>query len=115
MKSRSTRKKKTKVTAAAFTKGFLDLVGDLTPILVSMVTTSKTAQDLLDEPIPKESRERVKKKIDSLLHTTDLSRVGQKLGLPNSAADSFVSGKVSTVSSTCGSMTATPTALGGQF
>ena len=56
------------MTAAAFTKGFLDLVGDLTPILVSMVTTSKTAQELLDEPIPKESREMVKKKIDALLH-----------------------------------------------
>ncbi|CAD7934187.1 unnamed protein product [Amoebophrya sp. A120] len=61
------------VTAAAFTKGFLDLVGDLTPILVSMVTTSRTAQELLDEPIPKHSRELVKKKIDSLLHTKELT------------------------------------------
>merc|ERR1712194_152062 len=45
------------VTAAAFTKGFLNLIGDLTSILVSMVTTSKTAQELLDEPVPKRSRE----------------------------------------------------------
>ena len=51
------------------------MVGDLTPILVSMVTTSKTAQELLDEPIPKESRERVKRKIDALLHVSDIESV----------------------------------------
>lgn len=53
-------------SAAAFTKGFLDLEGDLTPILISLVTTERT--DLLDEPIPKEEREEVKDFVDQLLH-----------------------------------------------
>jgi len=36
------------ITAAAFTKGFLDLEGDITPILVSLVTRDAFAQGLLD-------------------------------------------------------------------
>lgn len=56
-------------TAAAFTKGFLDLEGDLTPILVSLVCYDDFARDLLDEPIPKEDRDKVKRRIDELLHS----------------------------------------------
>ena len=56
-------------TAAAFTKGFLDLEGDLTPILVSLVCYDDFARDLLDEPIPKEDRDKVKRKIDAILHS----------------------------------------------
>jgi len=57
-------------TAAAFTKGFLDLEGELTPILTSLVTTSEAAKALLDEPIPREKRDSVKDHIDYLLHMT---------------------------------------------
>ena len=56
-------------TAAAFTKGFLDLEGDLTPILVSLVCYDDFARALLDEPIPKEDRDKVKARIDQLLHS----------------------------------------------
>ncbi|KAF4742241.1 hypothetical protein FOZ62_002446, partial [Perkinsus olseni] len=56
-------------TAAAFTKGFLDLEGDLPPILVSLVCVDGFARKLLDRPIPKEDRNKVKKMIDTILHT----------------------------------------------
>ena len=55
-------------TAAAFTKGFLDLEGDLTPILVSLVCYDDFARELLDEPIPKEDRDKVKRRIEEILH-----------------------------------------------
>jgi inositol hexakisphosphate/diphosphoinositol-pentakisphosphate kinase len=55
-------------TSAAFTKGFLDLEGDLTPILVSLVCYDDFASALLDEPIPKEDRDKVKARIDEILH-----------------------------------------------
>jgi hypothetical protein len=55
-------------TSAAFTKGFLDLEGDLTPILVSLVCYDDFARALLDEPIPKEDRDKVKARIDEILH-----------------------------------------------
>jgi hypothetical protein len=57
-------------TAAAFTKGFLDLEGDLTPILVSLVCYDDFARGLLDEPIPKEDRDKVKARIDEILHSS---------------------------------------------
>jgi inositol hexakisphosphate/diphosphoinositol-pentakisphosphate kinase len=56
-------------TAAAFTKGFLDLEGDLTPILVSLVCYDDFARALLDEPIPKQDRDKVKARIDEILHS----------------------------------------------
>ena len=55
-------------TAAAFTKGFLDLEGDLTPILVSLVCYDDFARGLLDEPIPRDDRDTVKKTIAEILH-----------------------------------------------
>ena len=58
-------------TAAAFTKGFLDLEGDLTPILVSLVCYDEFAKELLDEPIPKNDRDLVKQKIEDILHLND--------------------------------------------
>ena len=36
------------MTAAAFAKGFLELEGDLTPLLVSLVNKSKAANTMLD-------------------------------------------------------------------
>lgn len=63
----SSQEGRCQVTAAAFTKGFLDLEGDLTPILVSLVTRDAFAQGLLDEPIPKKQRDAVKAKIEQLL------------------------------------------------
>jgi len=59
------------MTAAAFTKGFLDLEGDITPILVSLVCYDDFARELLDEPIPKEDRDKVKKTIEEILHSTE--------------------------------------------
>jgi inositol-hexakisphosphate/diphosphoinositol-pentakisphosphate 1-kinase len=56
-------------TAAAFTKGFLDLEGDLTPILVSLVFYDDFARGLLDEPVPKDDRNKVKEKIANILHS----------------------------------------------
>ena len=37
------------MTAAAFTKGFLDLEGMLTPILASLVSKNKAATAMLDD------------------------------------------------------------------
>jgi len=63
----SSQEGRCQITAAAFTKGFLDLEGDITPILVSLVTRDAYAQKFLDEPIPKKLRDEVKQKIESLL------------------------------------------------
>lgn len=63
----SSQEGRCQITAAAFTKGFLDLEGDITPILVSLVTCDSFARGLLDEPIPKKQRDFVKQKIENLL------------------------------------------------
>jgi len=63
----SSQEGRCQITAASFTKGFLALEGDITPILVSLVTRDTFAQGLLDEPIPKKEREMVKAKVESLL------------------------------------------------
>jgi len=63
----SSQEGRCQITAAAFTKGFLDLDGDIVPILVSLVTRESYAQGLLDAPIPKKERDAVKQKIESLL------------------------------------------------
>lgn len=56
------------MTAAAFSKGFLDLEGKLTPILVSLVRKDKAAIKLLDEASPaNEDIAAVKSKIHSIL------------------------------------------------
>eukprot|EP00403_Amphidinium_massartii_P043782 CAMPEP_0178457576 /NCGR_PEP_ID=MMETSP0689_2-20121128/47086_1 /TAXON_ID=160604 /ORGANISM="Amphidinium massartii, Strain CS-259" /LENGTH=598 /DNA_ID=CAMNT_0020083827 /DNA_START=40 /DNA_END=1834 /DNA_ORIENTATION=+ len=54
-------------TAASFAKGFLDLQGDPTPILAGLVMRDSYAQRLLDEPIPKEERDKVKMTIKDFL------------------------------------------------
>jgi len=64
------------ITAGAFTKGFLDLDGDIIPILVSLVTRDRYSQTLLDEPVPKVLRDQVKKKIENLmLSYQDMSEI----------------------------------------
>lgn len=59
------------MTAAAFAKGFLELEGDLTPILVSLVTTlGKDANKMLDHSGQAEANkeiERTKEKLKNLL------------------------------------------------
>lgn len=45
------------ITSAAFTKGFLDLEGELTPILVALVIHNRKAHALLDES-PQHSHEK---------------------------------------------------------
>mmetsp|Transcript_7635 Transcript_7635/g.16836 ORF Transcript_7635/g.16836 Transcript_7635/m.16836 type:complete len:1122 (-) Transcript_7635:55-3420(-) len=54
-------------TAASFTRGFLDLQGDPTPILAALVMRDDYAQMLLDEPVPKAERDLVKARIVELL------------------------------------------------
>ncbi|CEM21967.1 unnamed protein product [Vitrella brassicaformis CCMP3155] len=56
------------VTSAAFTKGFLDLEGELTPILVQLVIRDGKAHALLDDTSPVEERGYVKEQIDQFLH-----------------------------------------------
>mmetsp|Transcript_11145 Transcript_11145/g.24921 ORF Transcript_11145/g.24921 Transcript_11145/m.24921 type:complete len:1196 (+) Transcript_11145:120-3707(+) len=63
----SSQEGRCQITAAAFTKGFLDLEGDIKPILVSLVNSDSYAQALLDEPIPRKERDAVKQKIESLV------------------------------------------------
>jgi hypothetical protein len=63
----SSQEGRCQITAAAFTKGFLDLEGDIIPILVSLVTRDGFATGLLDEPIPKKQRDAVKQRIEQLL------------------------------------------------
>ncbi|CAK9014582.1 unnamed protein product [Durusdinium trenchii] len=54
------------ITAAAFTKGFLELDGDIIPILVSLVHSEGYGQAVLDEPIPKKVRTSVKEQIEDM-------------------------------------------------
>eukprot|EP00820_Chromera_velia_P012011 Cvel_22951.t1-p1 / transcript=Cvel_22951.t1 / gene=Cvel_22951 / organism=Chromera_velia_CCMP2878 / gene_product=Inositol hexakisphosphate and, putative / transcript_product=Inositol hexakisphosphate and, putative / location=Cvel_scaffold2311:15145-30706(+) / protein_length=1890 / sequence_SO=supercontig / SO=protein_coding / is_pseudo=false len=56
------------VTSAAFTKGFLDLEGELTPILVQLVMRDGKAHALLDDSTPACERQLAKSLIDELLH-----------------------------------------------
>ncbi|CAE8642041.1 unnamed protein product, partial [Polarella glacialis] len=67
----SSQEGRCQITAASFTKGFLELEGDIIPILVSLVTRDTYAQGLLDEPIPKKIRDAVKQRIESLLMSYD--------------------------------------------
>ncbi|KAH8582745.1 histidine acid phosphatase [Cryptosporidium sp. chipmunk genotype I] len=56
------------VTSAAFTKGFLDLEGDLAPILVQLVIRDSFARSLLDDPHLTTERKKCKKIIENLLN-----------------------------------------------
>ncbi|ANQ10448.1 Acid phosphatase [Plasmodium coatneyi] len=56
------------ITSAAFTKGFLDLDGELTPILVAMVIRNSKAHSLLDDNRPSLNRTQCKQYIDNLLN-----------------------------------------------
>ena len=87
-------------TAAAFTKGFLDLEGDLTPILVSLVCYDEFASGLLDEPISKEDRDIVKKRIDQLLHVNEVDGELLKAMVPTGEAGSGIYDAVSALLST---------------
>ena len=56
------------MTAAAFAKGLLDLEGELTPILVSLVVKDKTSYDLLDDSSSADGAMRtVKQRLHQLL------------------------------------------------
>lgn len=58
------------MTAASFTKAFLDLEGELTPILVSLVSKDKTAHNMLDPSgvnLGKEVQEEVKNTLRDIL------------------------------------------------
>lgn len=63
----SSQEGRCQITAAAFTRGFLALEGDITPILAALVSCDQYAQALLDAPIPRKERDMVKNKIESLL------------------------------------------------
>ena len=67
----SSQEGRCQLTAAAFTKGFLDLDGDLAPILVSLVANDAFAHELLDHPVPKSDRDKVKEEISDILHSQD--------------------------------------------
>ncbi|PFH36029.1 histidine acid phosphatase superfamily protein [Besnoitia besnoiti] len=56
------------VTSAAFTKGFLDLEGELTPILVALVIRNNKAHALLDDTIQLPERKECKEVLDELLN-----------------------------------------------
>ncbi|EEA06965.1 histidine acid phosphatase [Cryptosporidium muris RN66] len=56
------------LTSAAFTKGFLDLEGDLTPILVQLVIRDSYAHHLLDDPTSMPDRKICKDMIEYLLN-----------------------------------------------
>ncbi|ETW40243.1 hypothetical protein PFNF135_05383, partial [Plasmodium falciparum NF135/5.C10] len=56
------------ITSAAFTKGFLDLDGELTPILVAMVIRNSKAHSLLDDNNPCLERSECKEYIDEILN-----------------------------------------------
>ncbi|KAF7458566.1 Phosphoglycerate mutase-like family protein [Cryptosporidium felis] len=72
------------VTSAAFTKGFLDLEGDLGPILVQLVIRDAFARSLLDDPQQIPEREKCKEIIEELLNLdkvieeTDILRIWDK-------------------------------------
>ncbi len=53
---------------------FLDLDGDLPPILVSLVTEDEFSRQLLDEPIPRKDRDRVKGIIEEVLHSNKTNK-----------------------------------------
>ncbi|CDR94502.1 histidine acid phosphatase superfamily protein, putative [Babesia bigemina] len=55
------------LTSAAFTKGILDLEGELTPILVAMTIRDKRAQMLLDDNIEVRERNQCKNRLSSLM------------------------------------------------
>jgi hypothetical protein len=58
------------VTSAAFTKGFLDLEGQLTPILVQMVMRNAKAHALLDNSsVQSKERDLCKKWLDTLFNS----------------------------------------------
>ena len=60
-------------TAAAFAKGFLELEGDLTPILVSLVLKGKDANSMLDQSGTKSQKTilTVKQRLHDILHRGD--------------------------------------------
>lgn len=60
------------VTSAAFTRGFLDLEGDLAPILVQLVIRDNFARALLDDPQLSEERKKCKKIIENLLNMDEI-------------------------------------------
>lgn len=81
------------MTAAAFTKGFLDLEGQLTPILASLVSKNKTVTSMLDDtPDTARSQMDLSK---AIIHTTlsstnplsesDHEASGHELRLPEAA------------------------------
>ena len=97
----SSQEGRCQLTAAAFTKGFLDLDGDLPPILISLVTSDTFANQLLDHPIPRRERDVVKQAINDIMHiskVTDKSAVLARM-VPNSdhvgmmSAARFIVGK----------------------
>ncbi|UKK00525.2 hypothetical protein MACK_000599 [Theileria orientalis] len=55
------------ITGAAFTKGILDLEGELTPILVAMTIRNKKAYQLLNETVVVEERSKCRYKLDELI------------------------------------------------
>eukprot|EP01054_Gregarina_sp_Poly1_P004257 Gregarina_sp_Poly_1__4256@NODE_231_length_11106_cov_68_912130_g204_i0_p2_GENE_NODE_231_length_11106_cov_68_912130_g204_i0NODE_231_length_11106_cov_68_912130_g204_i0_p2_ORF_typecomplete_len662_score83_43His_Phos_2/PF00328_22/4_1e40PPIP5K2_N/PF18086_1/6_8e27RimK/PF08443_11/2_7e14ATPgrasp_3/PF02655_14/0_023_NODE_231_length_11106_cov_68_912130_g204_i060278012 len=59
------------LTAAAFTKGFLDLEGDLPPILVQMVARDERAQELFEEGEYTKTVKACKSFIQMLVHTVE--------------------------------------------
>jgi len=69
----SSQEGRCQLTAASFTKGFLDLDGDLPPILVSLVASDAFAHQLLDHPIPKRERDVVKQAIEEVMHIEQVS------------------------------------------
>ena len=59
-------------TAAAFAKGLLQLDGEITPILVSLVRKDRAVNMLLDETrAARDDMDRVKQRISDLLLQTD--------------------------------------------
>jgi hypothetical protein len=57
------------MTAAAFAKGLLDLEGELTPILVTLVSKDADATQMLDDSGKEhESRVQVKKRLKTVLN-----------------------------------------------
>ena len=72
------------VTAAAFTKGLLDLEGHLTPILASMVRKNKDVDFLLDDSSKATSKmKEMKAKLREILHASP--KVGLDKAVPGGA------------------------------
>eukprot|EP00002_Diphylleia_rotans_P008794 TRINITY_DN1878_c0_g1_i1.p1 TRINITY_DN1878_c0_g1~~TRINITY_DN1878_c0_g1_i1.p1 ORF type:complete len:1006 (-),score=213.20 TRINITY_DN1878_c0_g1_i1:2009-5026(-) len=72
------------MTAAAFAKGFLELEGELTPILVSMVRKDQTATQLLDDPsASRDEMLAVKRKVHEFLsQENELDEEKKAVGAP---------------------------------